>query len=64
MKVRDIYFAAWAILKGTQFTIKNHNIYLDIDRSQFNYLKHEYNKTQKKYFNQIREIIRRLKNEC
>ncbi len=64
MKVRDIYFAAWAILRDIPYNIKNNNIYLDIDRTRFNHLKLEYNKEYKLYFNQIRELVRRLKNEC
>jgi hypothetical protein len=59
MIVRDFYFAAWAIQRGTGYTLKNGAVDLEVDATTLRNLKAEY-QALKPYFGRVRGLVKAL----
>ncbi len=60
MRVRDHYFAAWAIERGVAHTISAGVVSLSIDSKTMRELQAEYSATHKPVFDRVKKIIQTI----
>ncbi len=60
MRVRDHYFAAWAVERGVGYTINKGAVCLAVDAAGLRELRREYQQTQKPVFDRVKMIVKTI----